>query len=81
MNRGSEPEQRWSPSSSTVYGGLKGMIAKAVHHIQHVLSNGIPEDVYAHVLGEMMVGAFGGAILLPSLQLSEIGSQEYDNLP
>jgi hypothetical protein len=75
MTRESGREKGWSLTSNAVCGCLIGMIAKSLHHIQHALSVGIPEGVYAHVLGEMMVGAFGGAILLPSLQLSEIGSR------
>jgi hypothetical protein len=68
-------EQKWSIKSSAVYGCLIGFALTAIHHIQHALSNDIPEDICAHDLDKMIVGASGGAILLPSMQFSEIGSR------
>jgi hypothetical protein len=45
------------------FGGLAGIAVASLHHVYHALSNQIPENIPAHVLGEMAAGAFGGVIV------------------
>jgi hypothetical protein len=63
MNRGLGREKEWSLTSSAVYGCLTGIAVIALHHVHQAISNDIPDNIYAHVLGEMFVGSFGGGVL------------------
>ncbi len=38
------------------------MAVASLHHVQHALTNQIPENIPAHILGEFAVAACGGAI-------------------
>ncbi|WP_404295238.1 hypothetical protein ACD578_27710 (plasmid) [Microvirga sp. RSM25] len=63
MKQRLEPEQMWSIAASTVYGGLTGFAVGVVHQIHSALSTEIPDNVYMHVVGALLVEAIGGAIL------------------
>jgi hypothetical protein len=56
-------EQKWSTRSGAEYGCLLGFIAIPLRHIHQAVSNQIPEDVYTHVFGELIVGGVTGATL------------------
>lgn len=49
--------------SNARFGGLAGIAVASLHHVYHALSNQIPENIPAHVLGEIAIGAFGGVIV------------------
>lgn len=49
-------------AGNALYGGLLGMAVASLHHVQHALTNQIPENIPAHILGEFAVAACGGAI-------------------
>ena len=53
----------WSLSTSAVYGWLSGIAVSALRQIHFVVSNDVPNDAYMRVVGELIVGACGGAIL------------------
>jgi hypothetical protein len=61
MSRELGPE--WSPSSSAFCGCLVGLAGTALHQLYSAISNNIPDDIYTHVISEMIVGALGGGTL------------------
>jgi hypothetical protein len=61
MSRELGPE--WSLSSSAFYGCLVGLAGTASHQVHSVISNNIPDDIYTHVISEMIVGSLGGGAL------------------
>ncbi|QRM32970.1 hypothetical protein [Microvirga sp. VF16] len=63
MKRSVEPTPKWSLRSSAIYGGLAGLAVAAFHQVHHVVFNNIPDDIYTHVIGEMVASVVGGAIL------------------
>jgi hypothetical protein len=63
MNRGLGREKEWSLTSSAVYGCLTGIAVTSFHHVHQAISNDIPDNIYAHVLGGMIAGSLGSAIL------------------
>jgi hypothetical protein len=63
MKQRLEPKQMWSITVSAVYGGLTGFAVGIVHQIHSALSKEIPDNVYMHVVGALLVEAIGGAIL------------------
>jgi integration host factor subunit alpha len=69
MKRRLEPGQMRSTSASAVYGWLTGFAESALHQINSALSNDIPDDVYMHVVSELIIGALGGAILFAAVAL------------
>jgi hypothetical protein len=64
-----EPKQVWGISASATYGGLAGIAAGVVHQIYSSFSMEIPDNVYVHVVGATLVGAFSGAVLFASVAL------------
>ena len=71
MKRGSKPEPGWSLWSSAINGALVGIVLAALHQVYHALSSNIPDDIYAHVIGEFVAGAVGGAILFMVISVTK----------
>jgi hypothetical protein len=69
LQRSFEPDLRWSRRSSAIYGGLAGIAIAALHHIYHAISSNIPDNIYAHVIGEIAAGAAGGALLFTAISI------------
>jgi hypothetical protein len=67
MKRGPGLEEKWSPSSSAVYGCLIGVAVAAYHQVHHAISDDIPDNVYTHMFGELIAAGSGGAILFASV--------------
>ena len=44
-------------------GALAGGAAASLHHVYLALSNQVPENVLAHILGQTAAAAFGSAIV------------------
>jgi zinc transporter ZupT len=63
MRRKLRLEEKWSASVSAFYGGLSGVAASALHQIHQGISSNLPEDLVAHVLGDVIAGAIGGTII------------------
>ena len=61
MSRELGPE--WGLRSSALYGCLTGIALTSLHHVHQAISNNIPDDIYTHVISEMIVGALGGGAL------------------
>jgi hypothetical protein len=49
--------------SGAFYGSLLGLAVASLHHVYHALTLDIPENLYAHVFGELAAGAAGSAAL------------------
>jgi ABC-type uncharacterized transport system permease subunit len=64
-----ESEQMCSTSASAVYGWLAGIAASAVHQNHSAISNDTSDNVYMHVVGALIVGAFSGATLFAVIAL------------
>jgi len=63
VRKASEPEPKWSLRSSAFTGCLAGLAVADLHHVDHVISNDIPDSIYTHVIGETIAAAAGGVIL------------------
>ena len=63
MKQPIELEYMWSVSTGAVYGWLIGIAVSALRQIHFVVSQEVPNDAYMRVVGELIVGACGGAIL------------------
>jgi hypothetical protein len=48
---------KWSVSGSLLNGSLIGIAAGALHHVYHAVTNDIPENIYSHVIGELVAAA------------------------
>ena len=55
-------------------GALAGAAATALYHVYLGLSNQVPENLLAHILGEPAATAFGGAVVCA------VGSVIYNQL-
>jgi hypothetical protein len=67
MKQPIESEPMWSRSTSAVYGWLSGIAISALRQIHFVVSEDVPNDVYLLVVGELIVGAGGGATLFAGI--------------
>jgi hypothetical protein len=69
LKRSFEPKPRWSRRTSAINGSLVGIAIVALHQVYHAISNNIPENIYAHVFGEMAAGTGGGALLFTAISI------------
>jgi hypothetical protein len=67
LKRPFEPEPKWSLRSSAINGSLSGIALAALHQVYRAISNNIPDNIYAQVIGEMIAGAVGGGILFMAI--------------
>jgi hypothetical protein len=67
LKRSFEPNPRWSRRSSAINGGLAGIAIAALHQVYHAISNNTPDIIYAYVIGEMVAGVAGGALLFTAI--------------
>jgi uncharacterized membrane protein YdbT with pleckstrin-like domain len=63
----SPSEPGWSLRSSAVNGGLAGIALAALHQVYSAIAGNIPDNIYAHVIGDFVAGAVGGAILFVAI--------------
>ena len=60
-------DQFWNITSSARYGGLSGVAVASLHHVHHALTNDIPGNIAAHVIGEMSIGILAGVSLFTAV--------------
>ena len=63
---------RWDTAVNARLGGLVGIAVAALNNLYHALSNHIPENLYAHAIGEYVTGALAGAAVFAAV--SAIGN-------
>jgi hypothetical protein len=63
MKKKSTSAQHRDRRGNALYGALVGIVVASLHDVQHVLTNQISDNTAAHVLGEFIIAACGGAIL------------------
>ena len=63
MKKERKPAQRWDYAYGARMGVLAGIAVGSLHQVYRAFTNQIPENILAHVLGEMAAFALGGAVL------------------
>ena len=57
----------WDTAGNARLGALVGIAVAALNMIYHALSDQIPENLYAHVIGEYVTGALAGAAVFAAV--------------
>jgi hypothetical protein len=57
----------WRVADRAYYGSLLSLAIVPFHHIHHAVSGDIPDDPFLHVIGEVIAGSFGGALLFTAI--------------
>ncbi|WP_201832699.1 hypothetical protein [Microvirga zambiensis] len=68
MNQLASPNA-WSISSSAVYGWLTGIAVGGLHQVHFALSHDNPDNGFLRVVGVLIVGGCGGAILFAGIAM------------
>jgi hypothetical protein len=67
MKKRNRQQGPWRIPDESYYGSLFALAIVAFHHIHHAVSGDIPEDPLLHVIGELIAGSFGGALLFSAI--------------
>jgi hypothetical protein len=67
MKKGCSSAQCCDNAYSARSGALLGTAIGSLHIVYHALTNQVPEDIYQHVLGELIAGALGGSALFAAV--------------
>ena len=67
MKKRNRQQGPWRIQDNSYYGSFFALAIVAFHHIHHAVSGDIPEDPLLHVIGEVIAGSFGGALLFRAI--------------
>jgi hypothetical protein len=63
MKKERKAAQCWDSAYSAQNGALFGIAAASLYYVYRAMTNQIPENILAHVLGELVAFALGGTVL------------------
>lgn len=72
MTRRPASREMGNTKGNAVMGALAGMDVTSLHHVHHAVSNQIPDNIVAHVLGKSAMGSAAGGIFTAAVTLIAI---------
>ncbi len=72
MKKRDSQQEPWRIPDGAYYGSLLSLAVVAFHQIHHAVSGDIPEDPFLHVIGEVIAGSLGGALLFTAISAVRI---------
>jgi hypothetical protein len=70
MKKRSRQKANWKIPDGAYYGSLLSLAIVPFHHIHHAVSGDIPEDPFLHIIGEVIAGSLGGALLFSVISVA-----------